>query len=74
MDKIQKAHGSVHWNITEQQCKSHATITEDLMGRFAEWVEDYGFGRMDGKWVIYQESGGIEYTTADLIQLFKETL
>ena len=80
MDKIQE----MHWEVDRKKInaalatKSHATITEDMMGRFAEWVEQ-NFRGDNGTW--YKKSDGHMslltipiYTTSQLINLFKQQL
>lgn len=80
MDKIQKLHRdgiitepNTDWDIT------HASITEDLMGRFAEWKDIQGYipapdGQGGIKYIKKHSQKHIEYTTSELIKLFKETL
>lgn len=81
MYKIQELHGKLF--LQEQSVgeymKDHATITEDLMGRFAEWKDMQGYiptpdGQGGIKYIKKHSQKQIEYTTSELIQLFKETL
>ena len=77
MDKIQELHGKLF--LQEQSIgeymKSHATITEDMMGKFAEWKDRNGYNPVarSRKNIVYIK-GDKEYTTSELIQLFKEQL
>lgn len=73
MDKINELHKEAATiDYFSHQVDAHATITEDLMGRFAEWAENEGWSyyRGSGKWRRSPEA----HTTSELIQLFKETL
>lgn len=80
MDKIYKLHKKVFDN-PEQTPAGHASITEDMMGKFAEWMakENWGY---DGQGAYMRnERKPSEYrnkfvckTTPELIQLFKLTL
>lgn len=74
MDKIQELHGKLflHEQSVGEYMKEHASITEDLMGRFAEWAEKEGWRYYSGSkvWLLWPEIK----TTEQLIQLFKQTL
>lgn len=82
MDKIQELHGKVYLNNLEimDAIRDHAAITEDMMGRFAEWVEKSGYHAF----TVYDEYGRIKpswsnvpnvyKSISELIQLFKEKL
>lgn len=81
MDKIQELHGKVYLNDSEimDAIRTHATITEDLMGRFAEWKDMQGYipvpdGQGGIKHIKKHSQKHIEYTTSELITMFKETL
>lgn len=77
MDKIQELHYDA-WLSTSgihKTVEKHATITEDLMGRFKRWCDNEA-------WFIhaYKEDKFFsaktreEASLPELIQLFKETL
>lgn len=80
MDKIQELHievcntafvrrGSMEMSV------DHATITEDLMGRFAEWVDTNGWVYMKSEKVFLNNEGPLTpKSTSELITMFKETL
>lgn len=74
MDKIQELHGKVYLKDSEimDAIRDHATITEDMMGKFAEWAEKQGYSYYSGsgKWRRSPEA----FTTSELINLFKQTL
>lgn len=84
MDKIQELHfneiGAGY--IPEESEKAaaiHATITEDLMGRFAEWKDTQGYipvpdGQGGIKHIKKHSQKHEAYTISELIQLFKATL
>lgn len=77
MDKIQELHYNEIKSLTgiiktDGLTSKHAAITEDMMGRFAEWVSSEG-------WWFYTSSGMWNnstqiVTTPELIKLFKEQL
>lgn len=86
MDKIQELHHKTVelWDtiegVFEGQSKDHATITEDMMGKFVEWKEKNGYqgftvydvyGRIKPSW---SNVPNVYHTTSELIQLFKQTL
>ena len=75
MDKIQELHGKLFLQDQSigEYMKDHATITEDLMRRFAEWVSKNLYCiTKSGKWKKWSKDKPI--TTSELIQLFKQTL
>lgn len=74
MDKIQELHKDA-WLLTTvpETFKANATITEDLMGRFAKWVVYEGFELKGELWERMDANGLMVYPTSELIQLFKET-
>lgn len=77
MDKIQELHQQafIDTHLTFEEIPAHATITEDLMGRFKRWCDNEA-------WFIhaYKEDKFFSAKTreeasfTELIQLFKETL
>lgn len=73
MDKIQEQHKELgekeYVNVWPE---AHAAITEDMMGRFAEWAEKEGWRYYSGSkvWLLWPEIK----TTEQLIQLFKDQL
>lgn len=81
MDKIQELHRdevksySGEWS-TSEQAESHAAITEDLMGRFAEWKDLEGWSYVadlcNYERIVSNKTENV--STAELIQLFKEQL
>lgn len=77
MDKIQELHGKLF--LQEQSVgeymKDHATITEDMMGRFAEWKDTNGWVFMKSENVFLNSEGPLTpVTTSELIKLFKQQL
>ncbi|UXO94104.1 hypothetical protein Pan5_62 [Pseudanabaena phage Pan5] len=86
MDKIQELHRNnlttvEEWDDHERDwnARLHATITEDMMGRFAEWKDTQGYipvpdGQGGIKHIKKHSQKQIEHTTSELIQLFKATL
>ena len=77
MDKIQELHGKLflHEQSIGEYMKDHATITEDLMGRFAEWVfiNNWGYNETSWEW-FYLDFPLTRKTTSELITMFKATL
>lgn len=79
MDKIQELHEPIvcatikrEIDINYPATWQHATITEDMMGRFAEWIVEEGFQLLGELW---ENIGGRKVlTTHELINLFKQTL
>lgn len=79
MDKIQELHKELgekeYGNVWPE---GHASITEDMMGKFAEWVDMEGWTQENynkGEWMKYVGKEYLEVkSTTELIQLFKETL
>lgn len=77
MDKIQEIHGKLFLQeqTVGEYMKDHATITEDLMVRFAEWKDTNGWVFMKSEKVFLNSEGPLTpKSTSELIQLFKETL
>lgn len=76
MDKILQKHYDTYIKVTgsSDQIRAHATITEDMMGRFAEWKnrEYWVISTIKGKW--FNLTTGQIATMPELIQLFKATL
>lgn len=72
MNKIQELHYKIWCEKLPTEPSKHATITEDMMGRFAEWAEKEGWRYYSGSkvWLLWPEIK----TTEQLIQLFKQTL
>lgn len=74
MDKIQELH---HDKVkcltgiikTDVLASDHATITEDLMGRFAEWVSSSGW-KYEAKFKGWSNERGLFVSTAELIKIF----
>lgn len=77
MDKIQELHGKLFMQeqTVSAYMKAHATITEDLMGRFAEWKDVNGWIFMKSENVFLNNEGPLTpKSTSELITMFKETL